>query len=71
MPRRNGNARERIKVNFHGATHFHSGYKTECADCIFVGYNFSCATSDGECIKTHKAKPEPEDNSNAKRLCNT
>jgi hypothetical protein len=56
MPRRNINARERTKTVFHGATRFHSGYRPECVGCLFVGHNFSCTTSDGECLITHKGR---------------
>jgi hypothetical protein len=59
MPRRNSNAREPQQMAFHGATHYHSGYKEKCVGCFFVGQDFTCTTSDGECLKTHtESKPK-------------
>ena len=55
MPRRNSNVVEK-KREFHGATHFHSNYKEDCAACPFVGINFSCRTSDGKCLKSPQRK---------------
>ena len=51
MPRKNSNVIEK-KREFHGATQYHTGYREGCAGCPFVGYNFSCTTSDGKCLKT-------------------
>ena len=69
MPRRNTNAREKQSV-FHGATHFHSGFRPECIGCLFVGHDFSCTTSDGKCLVTHKDRKtntKPGDRKNGKR----
>ena len=76
MPRRNSNAREPQQTVFHGATHFHSGYRPKCVGCLFVGHDFTCTTSDGECLKTQKgnkaknARNAPEGKKNGKRLRN-
>jgi len=51
VPRRNSSVVEK-KREFHGATQYHEGYREGCAGCPFVGFNFSCTTSDGKCIKT-------------------
>ena len=54
LPRRNSNAREVKKTPYHVATQFHGNYRSECVGCFFVGHNFSCTTSDGVCLITHK-----------------
>lgn len=73
MPRRNINARER-KTAFHGATKFSNSYRPKCAGCLFVGHDFTCTTSDGQCLVTQnngETKTMPEGRRNGKRFRNT
>lgn len=87
VPRRNSNARERQTV-FNGTAHFYSGYldctdeqqvriaaeNRSCTGCLFAGHDFTCTTSDGECIKTLKigeTATTPEDKRDGTRLCNS
>jgi hypothetical protein len=51
VPRRNSNVIEKKRA-FHGATQYHTGYREGCSGCPFVGFNFSCNTSDGKCLKS-------------------
>jgi len=55
MPRRNSNAKDKEPTQaFHGATQYNENYRynKQCVGCAFVGEDFMCMTSNGECLKT-------------------
>lgn len=48
MPRKNN---RKVQPQFHGASIYDSGFKSECYGCAFAGNGFKCLTSDGNCLK--------------------
>jgi hypothetical protein len=53
MPRKNNPKKE---PHSHKATIYDENYKAECYGCVFVGRDFKCLTSDGECLKSKTDK---------------
>ena len=68
MPRKNSSVVDRKRA-FHGATQYHEGYREGCAGCPFVGFNFSCTTSDGKCLKTAAVKKKRTGRKRGKKKC--
>ena len=48
MPRRN---KPKKAQQAHRATIFDKNFKPECYGCAFAGRDFTCLSSDGECLK--------------------
>lgn len=59
MPRKNN---RKVQPQFHGASIYDSGFKSECYGCAFAGNGFKCLTSDGKCLKI---KPDNKERDNA------
>ena len=50
MPRRNKH--KVLAPLTYGASSFDTGFKAECYGCAFIGKDFECLTSDGQCLKS-------------------
>jgi hypothetical protein len=63
MPRRNKPKKEQYG---HVATKFDINFKPQCYGCAFAGKDFTCKSSDGQCLKIKPTAIREEADATAK-----
>ena len=60
MPRKNKHKSISLMPQTYGSTLFDTGFKAGCYGCAFVGQDFKCLTSDGNCLKSRDKTKEAD-----------
>jgi len=71
MPRRNKRKTAASGLHFHAPLPSSHGYKPGCSRCAFVGLNYVCLTSDGNCLITSPPKTRGVGDAEVVRETNT